>query len=320
VPTLWSIDEDRVRGRLAEMAPRCLGDLHRRAAGKEANPMTCLLGIVTPSIGAWMASDHRLVWLPSGELITDTSVKHVGMRTKNGSALLTYTGFGRVGDEDISDWVRTTLRGENRTLEETADLIAGRASARFGATAHRAKLLHVFVMAAFSGDTAFVATIANTTTPFGVASPTLRRDFVVAPMRIDGPFRLYGGAGGLAVSPADRELLTRASEKRPRDPEDFLGLLAAVNRRTATSRRPGSEMMSPGCVVSYLPPADDATVATKIFGDDGDEKKIPWPPFLLFGVDATELMRAMVFRPGQPPNVVDWEGAARRSVEPRTRR
>jgi hypothetical protein len=285
--------------------------------------MTCLLGIVTPW-GAWMASDHRLTRLPGGELITDASVKHLGMRTKNGSAMLTYTGFGQVGGEDVSDWLRTTLRGESRTLEETADLIAARASGRFGAMALRGGVLHVFVMTAFSGGQAFVATIANTDTPFNVDSPQLRRDFVVAPMRIIGPFRLYGGAGAFAVAPADRELLERVSEKRPRDPQEFLALLAAVNRRTAGSGRPGSQTMSAGCVASYLPSEEDGTMATEVFGDEGDVKKIAWPPYLLFGIDATEMMRTMPLpgpgKDGRAPDEWGIEEAARRAVEPRTRR
>jgi hypothetical protein len=280
--------------------------------------VTLLLGIVTPW-GAWMTSDHRLTRLPGGQLITDTSVKHVGIKASNGIAVVTYTGIGRVGNEDMSDWLRTTLRGENRALEDTAELIATRASERFGRLALQARVVHAFAMAAFRGGQAFLVTIANTDTPLNVSSPKLRLDFLVTPMRVLHPQRVYGGGGLLAVTPEDRDLLARASGKRPRRPEEFLGLLAAVNRRAARSGRPGSRTMSAACVGAYLPP-DGGTVQVSVFGDEGNERKIESPPFLLYGFDATEMERAMPkWDPLNRRWVGDWptDDVLRRGVQPR---
>src|SRR3954453_3283105 len=92
-------------------------------------------------------------------------------------------------------------------------------------------------MAAFLDGQSFLVTITNTDTPVNVSSAKLRRDFVVAPVRVLHPQRVYGGGGVLAVMPEDRDLLARVSEKRPRRPDEFLGLLAAVNRRAARSGR-----------------------------------------------------------------------------------
>jgi hypothetical protein len=280
--------------------------------------LTLLLGIVAPW-GMWMTSDHRLTRLPGGQLVTDTSLKHLGVRASNGIALVTYTGIGRVGNEDLSDWLRTTLRGENRTLEETADLIAARASDRFGRLALQARVVHAFAMAAYLEGQAFLVTIANTDTPLNASFAKSRREFVVAPLRVLHPQRVYGGGGAHAVTPEDRDLLAHASGKRPRRPDEFLGLLAAVNRRAARSGRRGSRTMSAGCVGAYLPP-DGGTVQVSVFGDEGDERRIESPPFLLYGIDATEIERAM---PKWDRTNRQWVGdgvtdaALRRSVQPR---
>jgi hypothetical protein len=158
----------------------------------------------------------------------------------------------------------------------------------------------------------FVVAVANTETPFNDQSPALRRDFKVTPIRVVKPAPTFGGAGVAAVSPADMKLLRETSQKRPRRPSDYLQLLAAVNRRAAESGRHGSETVSPGCVASYLSP--DGGIETRIFGDDGAEKKIETPPYVWFGIDFTELMRTA---PRWDPATGEWLDKAGEVVDPK---
>jgi hypothetical protein len=61
---------------------------------RDSPPMTLLLGIAA-RWGAWQSSDHRLMWWPRGKLMTDASIKHFGLKARDGEAVLTYTGLGR---------------------------------------------------------------------------------------------------------------------------------------------------------------------------------------------------------------------------------
>jgi hypothetical protein len=278
--------------------------------------LTLLLGIAAPW-GMWQSIDHRLTALPGGRLITDMSVKHVGIKAPDGEALIGYTGLGRLGSEDLSDWVRKTLRGENRGLEDSIQHIAEEASRAFGSQAFARRLLHVFIVTAFLKGDAYLVAVANTDTPFGVANPPLRRDFVVQPTRLLAPQAIFGGAGVAAMGPEDRQLLSDASRRQPRRPDDYLGLLGALTRRTARSGRPESATISAGCVTSDLPPQGSGEV--RVVGDGGEESTIEMPPYVLFGIDTTEMSRGIQreLTAGVP---FDLEDAARRAIEPRSGR
>jgi len=276
--------------------------------------MTLLLGIVA-KWGLWQSSDHRLVELPSGKVISDESMKHLGVTACDGAAVITYTGFGRVGTVDVSDWLRKTLRGEDRPLEELAETIAARASATFGASALRHRIVHYFIATAYLRGEPFVVAIANTESLFGVGKPT--QQFKVHPIRVVDPVPLYAGGGALAVTRADRALLRDVCRRRPRAPADFLGLLAAVNRRAAESGHPSADLITRSCLASYLPP--DGRVTTTFFDATADAKAAQWPPHLLRGVDSTELIEPLVnaLRTGDMNIEGAWtDDRLRRSVEP----
>jgi hypothetical protein len=49
----------------------------------------------------------------------DYSIKHAIFRCPDGVALLAYAGQGRINSLDLSDWLRETLRGETRTLDQS---------------------------------------------------------------------------------------------------------------------------------------------------------------------------------------------------------
>jgi hypothetical protein len=151
--------------------------------------MTLLLGIAAPW-GMWQSSDHRLTELPSRRLITDASMKHLGIKAVDGRALVTYTGIGRVDGEDVSDWLRKTLRGEDRGLEEIGQVIADRATREIGDAARRHEVMHAFVISAFLRGKPFVVVVANSSTPTAPASPPRTRG------RRSQSFALSSGSSG----------------------------------------------------------------------------------------------------------------------------
>jgi hypothetical protein len=278
--------------------------------------MTLLLGIAAPW-GMWQSSDHRLMELPSGRVITDSSMKHLGIKAVDGRALVTYTGFGRVDGEDVSDWLRKTLRGEDRGLEDIAQVIADRATRRIGDVALCHSLMHSFVISAFLRGEPFVVVAANSSTPFAPGPPVLRPEFVVTPIRVVAPVPVLAGGGAAAVTREDFQLLRHVSGKKPRRPEEYQALLAQVNRRAAESRHPAARLVSPGSLGSYLP-AEDETSQSTFFGERL-ETTHAIAPFLLRGVDTTEMTDAMPrFGPETRKFVGEWgdqEEALRRSVE-----
>src|SRR5262249_17221605 len=94
--------------------------------------------------GIWQSSDLRLTDPRSGASVDEYSCKHVALRCADGSALLTYAGLGRVHGVHLSDWLREFLRGENRSLDQTVQLIRQRASEDLGRVARSTH--HMFVI------------------------------------------------------------------------------------------------------------------------------------------------------------------------------
>jgi hypothetical protein len=110
--------------------------------------MTLNIAIVN-QWGVWQCSDLRLTAWPGGVVIDDYSIKHVSVRATDGAALITYTGLGKVKGEHISGWLRRTIRGESRTVEETLSIIRDRATAQLGDVAAQAGIHHTFSVGAF---------------------------------------------------------------------------------------------------------------------------------------------------------------------------
>jgi hypothetical protein len=91
-----------------------------------------------------------------------------------------------------------------------------------------------------------------------------------------------------AVIPSEQTKLMKLATRKPRTPKDFRKLLASINRRIAAG--PSGKTVSPGCVT--LPPAGEP-VESEFHGKTGASKPLI-VPMLLFGVDLTEMQRALV--------------------------
>ena len=72
--------------------------------------MTLNITILTANV-IYQSADFRL-WDPArDEVITDSSNKSVSIRMDEWEGALTYTGIGRWGDRDTSEWITEWLTG-----------------------------------------------------------------------------------------------------------------------------------------------------------------------------------------------------------------
>jgi hypothetical protein len=247
---------------------------------------------VTPD-GIWSSADHRLTSYPGGKLITDSSDKQLVAQCPDGSALVSYTGLGRVDGLDVSAWVREVLRGESRTVDEMLIDLREQATARIGRQAARARVPHAFIFGAFLRGRPWAGEIRNVRSLEDLAAGRVQSEFETAAFEVTGRSLIRAGSGHLAIQPHDLALLEKIGPRRPRRPEDFMRVLADVNRRAAESPRPASKTVSRACSVVFMPPSGH-DVKREWFGPE-EERHLAPPGFshMLFGIDAGELMSTM---------------------------
>jgi hypothetical protein len=292
--------------------------------------VTLNITIVAPW-GVWQCSDHRVTWLRRGRPIKtdDLSVKHLGVRCRDGSALITYTGLGAVDlakpDVHISDWMRRLLRGDNQTVDETLIRIRKAATAELAGPAATAGVNHTFVVGACLQRRPWVAVISNVRPPLG-SPPPLHR-FETGAIQADEPRLLVTGDGQRAVSEDDRVLLRRVTERRPSRPQDYSQLLAEIHRRAKHSNHPARHTISEGCMTTFMPPSGYPLQGKVHWYDSDQSAGIPRPmPLMVFGIDISEMAKVLIENlrakeAGEPVDEDEFQRlvseAGRRAVEPR---
>jgi hypothetical protein len=124
-----------------------------------------------------------------------------------------------------------------------------------------------------------------------------------------------GGSGYPYIAREDLDLIGQQTQLRPSKWEDHLGLLAAVNRRTA-SRVP-DKSVSPSCHVSYLS-VDSPSGQGRSFVDPGESSSTFKLQVVLAGIDLTETthLLAKALR-NEPPSDEAMAEAYRRAVDGR---
>lgn len=122
-------------------------------------PMT--LNITVLSQGhIWLSSDHRLWDEDKARMVSDHSNKIVHVVESDWHGVVTYTGVGRVGYRDTSEYIVKWLSGMGSlTLDEAVDAIARRGTTWLGTL--RVRHNHTFVVAAFYDGMASVTAISN---------------------------------------------------------------------------------------------------------------------------------------------------------------
>ena len=248
--------------------------------------MTLNLTIVNP-FGIWQGSDHRLTDPNTGVVVEDFSVNHVILRCRDGSALLAYAGAGRIEKVDLSDWLRETLRGENRILDESLIFIRENATKDLGALLSKRGIPHMFSVGAFLAGRPWCIQIRNFNPRAGLPEGPILDHFVTVAKQVDPSGRSFI-FGGTAVSDKDRCTLFGVASRKPRRPKEFRNLLAAIIRRSAATEA-GRRSISPHCVTSYVPPTGEPFESE--FHDAKGANSALTIPMLLFGIDTTEMQR-----------------------------
>jgi hypothetical protein len=255
--------------------------------------MTLAMSLVT-SYGTWASTDHRLTSHPDGRVITESSVKHVVITCSDGSALISFTGLGRVGRIDVSAWARGILRGEGRTVDETLIDLREQASRSIGPRAHSLGVQHAFLAGAYLSGRPWALAIANIRHSTPLAPVQLQPTFETSGVEATEPVLLVGGYGQYAVSDADRALITRISRRRPARPRDYMQVLGDVTRRAAESSHPAGRSISRSSTVVFMPPSG-TNVLQEWYGPEDERHSAP-PAFshILFGIDLSEAMTPMI--------------------------
>lgn len=280
--------------------------------------------------GVWQSSDLRIVEPRSGRIVDDYSAKFVSMKCKDGTATLAYIGIGAVKGVHISDWVRMILRttGEARTVDESLIFLRESATRDIAPYAKEANVPHTFNIGAFLEDRPWIVQIRNynflpyrgnglrmrARTKTGAVVDRLlgplKDEFVTVAHEVGdaGAYVAMGTAG--AVTPKDYRELARLIRSGPKTEKQVVELLAGINRR-ASQTPAGKKMISPHCVTCFVPAAG-GPVRTKVHGVTGGAKRIT-TPFLIFGIDVTEMMRGS----RSELSSADLDAIGRESVNPR---
>lgn len=287
--------------------------------------MTLVVTMVKPS-GVWQSADYRLTDSRTGKVVTDSSIKQFTTRPYRkggGCSVLAYTGLGRLPRDrkrrSIAEWLSAMLRGEQRPVYRSLEKIAELATSYIGDA-----YPHWFVAGGFLEGVPWLGNVTNMPPDSVYGQDDPHSEFQVQIRRFES------GARGLAFAPHhgfitadDFRTLRKVNELEtpPRDPEEFLDLLAAVTRR---AHEAGNKIVSPSCSTVYLPPECDGA-RHKVHGDDPD---LRGPEGLLFGLDFSETMdlmraRLQAMREDREIDEEEWdrrfEEAARRSATPESK-
>jgi hypothetical protein len=280
--------------------------------------MTLIITMIRPE-GIWQSVDHRVT--KAGRVVDDAAPKQLHIRCPpldgdgGPKVMLGLTGLAEMPDGTPTlQWTRETLRGETRTVMATFDHLRDRLTRDLGSSRLWNNPL-VFSGGIFEGDKRFYAEIRN------VDPKTWRsiRRFEYVIHEVPEPLIFIGGSGLSGVAKEDLDLLIAQARIKPAKWEDHLGLLAAVNRRTAQNMR--KKTVSPWCSASFLARGTDG-VYTKHFVKPGEPAGPPGLPLLFGGIDGFEMTSLLQqqmeqARKGSSEPIPDLEQAGRRAVEGR---
>lgn len=234
-----------------------------------------------------MSSDQRLT-TPTRKEVSSESVKQLVCKDNgNSCVVLTYCGAGKIGQVEISDWIRHAVRGQ-QTIPGILAALYTASNNDLGVHIEK-RIRHTFTMAGFYRGEPFAGIMRNFDNAGTSAGPPADR-FVVEQREVGkaGYCDLQGFTQ--AVSEADKDLLNSLKGKHPRDAKEFASLLASINERAGLSSN-AQNTISPHCVVTHVRPDGLASSSTH-----GSFKPIEPTvvPTLLFGIDFTDMQRILM--------------------------
>jgi hypothetical protein len=252
--------------------------------------MTLILTLVRPGEGVWQTVDYRLT--KGGRVYDDWSPKQVKVLCPDGTLLLAFTGMAELGRLRIVDWIRETLRGNDRTMGKQFRHLVDRANRDIAGSQWRRNPFIVHGVGSWGvgagdlrGGTPYVFSTSNVAADGSVLT---NNPFPCRIKEIDDPRAFVAGSGLDGLQPEDTEMLYRAMERRPRRAQDYSGLLARINRNIS-ARVPS---VSPWCLSTYMP-LDGGPFFSKAHVQRSDPIPAidPDVPTIISGLDTTELFR-----------------------------
>lgn len=287
--------------------------------------MTLNLTIVS-SWGIWQCTDSRLTRWPDVRRYEDSSIKHLHILCSDGSALITYSGWGKIRHQSVADWLRLQIRGRTLTLDETLILIREQATEKLGSISVKNRIHHTFNIGVILAGRPWGVVITNVqpTPPFD-QNPPLPEFNTSAVMVEQESLVLVTGGGRNAITQQDWQLLNKISKHRPKRSADYRRVLADVNRRTSEQRSKAAKLVSKACMTSYMPPEGIPVESELHWWDSASSHADVVVPNILWGIDGTEMQQILVKnldknRAGMPETEErlnrEIEEAGKRSVEP----
>ena len=231
---------------------------------RRSEAMTLLMVIVRPE-GVWVSTDYRITLkYPRRSVPGPDQAKQISIHCPSGDGterlLLGFTGVAEIDGTPTIQWLRETIRGVPRTITRTLDFVRERLDRD---VPRDNPGLAIFGGCLAHGQS-YAVQIANVRTPdWSRVASTFEWKISERPE----PEVFIGGSGVNHVSADDIDLMVKQANIEPREWNNHLGLLAAVNRRTA--EREHSREVSPWCQVSYAT-QENETVTTRLAGERTD--------------------------------------------------
>jgi hypothetical protein len=290
--------------------------------------VTLILTLARPDIGVWQSVDMRLT--RAGKPVDDEAPKQVQVKASDGTLLIAFTGLAEIGHDRLCDWIRESLRGENRTIEANFRLLVERANRDISRSRHRREPLIIHCAATHGVGTEsepvpgrlYVLHTSNMrkTKTGGIS---WNGGFEYSAFAVEEPTYFIGGSGESFVGPNERTILHRALTTRPNKPKDYSGLLAKVNRVVGEH----TKYVSKWCQSVFMP-LEGLPLQGLIHYKPGDPigSKALVIPMIIFGIDTTEwmtglsqnLMDTMAAKPRDEAAIANMlEEAAKRGIQQR---
>lgn len=240
--------------------------------------MTFVQGIVRPE-RAWLCTDKRLS-SPDRKYIDDKNIKILVIHCSDGTLLVGYTGIAILKDNTkIPDWIRTTVRGEKRTMSDTITHFISRVDRDISNQGHL-----LFLIVSCSQKSIDLYQITNLeNNPLSWSVPP-RKNFFIHKIDFPKPFYFAAGSGSSVLTKDEIKRLQAIIQNKPREPKNFTNLLFIVNERVAKQE---ASTVSKSAVAATLvlggKPVDMS--AYKV-----DETILKHTPMIIEGIDMTDLL------------------------------
>jgi hypothetical protein len=254
--------------------------------------VTLILGMSKPE-GIYLCVDFRVTDVRTGAVVDDGASKCLDIHfpsfrggPPDPSAvrgLLAFTGVAQHPDgTPMLQWIRETLRGESEIPDQAMAHLLTRLNRDFARL--RQPLIINFL--GLQGDKRHLGALTNVVKTSSITLP--RFGYVM--VEIDKA-TFFGNGSGASTASADVKLQKAVSLLGvvPRQPMDYMRLIAMVNRRVATRER----TVSPFSKVHFVSADSRFQSTAHTFVERGESTPFDMP-VLLAGIDLTRQMRRLM--------------------------